>query len=89
MRLLARARPQRRQAELIELPVVDQRRLGPGAQHHVEGLGHALAAVVAAQAVAHELVFVEVGPVPHADVEPPVAQVVEQGELGGQADRMP
>src|SRR5262250_1735550 len=70
VRSLSRARAKLRQAELIELAVVTQRRLGPRAEHDLERLGRPLAAVVAAQAIADELVLVEVGPVPDADVDP-------------------
>jgi hypothetical protein len=42
---------------------------GPGADHDVERLGHPLAAIVAAQPVADELVLVVVGPVADADVQ--------------------
>jgi hypothetical protein len=65
-----------------------ERRLGPRADHHLQRLLHPLAAVVAPQSVADELVLVVVGPVPDADVEPAGGQVVEEGELRGQADRM-
>ena len=88
VRPLARPRAELGQAELVELPVVDERRLGPGADHHVERLLHPLAAVVAPQPVADELVLVVVGPVPDADVEAAAREVVEEGQLGGQADRM-
>src|SRR6267378_2511775 len=79
---------QRGEAPLEELPVMDERLLGPGAHQHLERLRAPLPAVVAAQAVAHELVLVvERAPAdPH--VEPPPAQVVEEGELHREADRV-
>src|SRR5713101_5590014 len=76
------------QAEAIELAVVNERRLGPRPDHHLEGLLHPLPAVVAPQSVADELVLVEVGPVADADVESAARQVVEERQLGRQADRM-
>src|SRR5438093_12734576 len=76
------------QPEAIELAVVNERRLGPRPDHHLEGLLHPLAAVVAPQSVADELVLVEIGPVADADVEPAAREVVEERQLGRQADRM-
>src|SRR3989442_4767082 len=88
MRTLARPRAQRGEAEVVELAVVNERRLGPRADQHVEGLVHPLSAVVAPQPIADELVFVEVGPVPDPDVEAAVGKVVEERELCREADRM-
>src|SRR5438105_9866688 len=88
MRLLSGPWAKPGQAELVEFAAVDERRLGPRADHHVERLLHPLPAVVAAQAVPHELVLVVVRPVPDADVEATAGEIVEERELGREADRM-
>ena len=88
VRPLVDPRPQRGQAHLEELALVRERRLGPRARQDLERLGAALAAVVAAEAVAHELVLVVQAAAAHADVEPAVAQVVEQRQLHREPDRM-
>src|SRR5262245_7824236 len=56
--LLHRLGPDSGDADLVELAVIAKRRLAPGALEDVEGFLHALAAVVAAQAMAHELILV-------------------------------
>src|SRR4030095_17180938 len=72
-----------------ELALVEERLLGPCAGQDLEGLGAPLATVVAAQAVAHELVLVVQAAATNAHVEPAAAQVVEQSELDGEPDRVP
>src|SRR6185437_11367808 len=89
MRTLVDARAQRGEARLEELALVDEGLLGPGAHQHLERLRAPLAAVVAAQAVAHELVLVVEGAAAHAHVESAPAQVVEESQLDGQPHRVP
>ena len=74
--------------DLVELAVIAERRLAPGALDDVDGLFHALAAVGAAQAVADELVLVVDGALADADVDAALAEIVEQGELHGEPHRM-
>ena len=84
----SRPRPELGQAQLIELPLVHERLARPGAEHHLEGLLHALAAVVAPETIAYELVLVVVGAVSHPDIDAAVGEIVEERELGGEADGM-
>src|SRR5262249_49562233 len=56
--------------------------------HDLERFRHPLPAVVAAESVADELVLVVVGAVPDADVQTPAREIVEERELGGEADGM-
>ena len=65
-----------------------ERLLGPGAGQHLDRLFHPVAAVVAAQAEADVLVLVVGRAAADADLEPPAAQVVEHGELDGEAHGM-
>src|SRR5436309_16069792 len=85
---LPRPRPELGQAELIELAPGHERLPRPRAEHHLERFFHALAAVVAPQAVADEFVLVVIGAVPYPDIDAAIGQVVEQRELGGEADGM-
>ena len=82
-------RAQLRQACREVFALVIERRRRPGLGHHVEGLGHALAGVVAAKPVADELVLVEDRAATHADVEAPAGEVVEQRQLGCEPHRLP
>ena len=89
MRLLERPRPELRQRELIVLAVIREGRLRPCAREDLERFRCALARVVAAQAVADELVFVVDRAAADADVEAPAREIVEQRELHGEPHRMP
>ncbi len=85
---LPRPRPELGQAELVELPLMDQRLTRPSTEHHLERFFHALAAVVAPQTVADELVLVVVGAMPYPDIDAAIGKIVEKRELGGEADGM-
>ena len=73
---------------LVELAVVGERRFAPGALDDLDRLLHALAAVVAAQPVADELVLVVDRALADADIDAALAEIVEQGELHGEPHRM-
>src|SRR2546428_1271790 len=88
MRPLHRARPDRGQPDREELAVVNERLLGPGAREHLDRLVHPLAAVVTPEPERHVLVLVVRGAAADADLQAPAAQVVEHGELDGQAHGM-
>src|SRR5262245_15843870 len=60
----------------------------PGPRHHITSFGPALARIVAAEAIADELVLVEDAAASDADVKPALAQIVEQRELRGQPHGM-
>ena len=88
MRPLVHARSQRGQAHLVVLAVVREGLLGPRARQDLEGLAAPLAAVVAAEPVADELVLVVERAAADADIQAAATQVVEQRELDGEADGM-
>src|SRR5262249_2692454 len=70
------------------LPLMHEGSLRPGADHHLERLRHALAAVVAPKAVADKLVLVVVAAVADADVTAPARPIGEEAEPDGQWDRV-
>src|SRR5262249_29869909 len=85
---LPRSRTKLGQTELIKLAAVVDGRLRPRAQHDLQRLRRPLAAVVPAEPLPDQPVLVEVRPVPDTDVDPPVREVVEQRQLGGEAYRV-
>ena len=88
MRPLHGARPDRGQPDREELPLVDERLLGPGAREHLDRFLHPFATVVTPEAEADVLVLVVAGAAADADLQTPAAEVVEHGELDGEAHGM-
>src|SRR5262245_12592505 len=88
MRPLHRGGPQLWQAQGEVFALEVEWGCGPGPRHYLESFGHALACIVAAQPVAHEVIFIEDAAAPDADVEPPLAEIIEQGQLGGEPHGM-
>ena len=60
----------------------------PQAPDDVDRLLHALAAVIAAQSVADKFVFVVDRPFADPDIDPALAQIVEQRQLDGEPHRV-
>src|SRR6266508_1326476 len=88
MRPLNGARPERRHPDREKFSVVDERLLGPGAREHLDRFLHPVTAVVAPETEADVLVLVVAGAASDADLQPPATQVVEHGELNGEAHGM-
>jgi len=80
--------PQFRHAQIEVFPFIDQGRFAPDSFQHVDGFRHARTAVIAAQAMPDEFVLVVDCPFANADVDPALAEIVEQRELHGKPDRM-
>src|SRR5450755_456069 len=74
-RLLHGLGPQRRDVDLVELAVVGERRFAPRPLDDVDRLRHALAAVVAAQPVAHEFILVVDRTLADADIDAALAEI--------------
>src|SRR5437868_5736713 len=88
MRALHRAGPQFRYLHLKILAAITNGAAAPEASDDVDRLFHALAAVVAAQSVADKFVIVVDRPLADADIDPALAQIVEQRQLDGEPHRM-
>ena len=72
----------------MEPAIIAEWSAAPGKVEDLDRLLHALPAVCAAQAVAHELVLIVRSALADADVDAPLAEIVEQGELDGEPHRV-
>jgi hypothetical protein len=88
VRPLHGCRAQLGEADSKVFALVVERSCRPRPRHHIERFGHALARVIASEAVTDELVLVEDRAPADADIESPTCEVVKQGQLGREPHRM-